>query len=92
MWNKPSQLTSYPGLGFEILALGYGPLAAAVEDAVAKWMHSPAHRAVVLSQAPWGQSPWRALGCSLEAAGGAGARADASASWAAVCWFGRESG
>ena len=60
MWNKPRELTSYAGDGYEISAGGYGSNA----DAIEGWYKSNGHRVVMLSEGSWSAIKG-ALGCSV---------------------------
>ena len=51
MWSKPSELTSYPGSGFEISA--WYSLSMTPEVALDSWKGSPAHNAVMTTQGMW---------------------------------------
>ena len=63
MWEAPQRLgTSYPGLGFEISASGYG----SIEAALAGWQGSSGHNAVLLNQGSWVSWPWSAIGLGVE--------------------------
>ena len=61
MWDKPRELTPYPGNGYETAASG----AANPADALAIWQQSPPHNDVLLSQDIWSDHPWGALGAGL---------------------------
>ena len=74
MWDKPKELTVYPGNGYEVSAAGGG---LTPQSAVDLWMNSPGHRAVLLSEGAWANPPWKALGADIK--GGF-----------AAAWFGRE--
>jgi uncharacterized protein YkwD len=73
MWDKPGELTAYPGNGFEVSAAGGG---LTPQGAVDLWMNSAGHRAVLLSEGAWADPPWMALGADIQ--GGF-----------AAAWFGR---
>ena len=51
MWSKPSELTSYPGSGFEISSR-YS-LSMTPDVALDSWKGSPAHNAVMTTQGMW---------------------------------------
>jgi uncharacterized protein YkwD len=75
MWNKPIELTSYRGIGFEIAYMhsaGIRP-----EMAVKAWRASQVHREVLLNRARWADNVWRAMGVGV------------SGNYAVV-WFGQE--
>jgi uncharacterized protein YkwD len=75
MWNKPRELTAYPGDGYENAATGSGPLTPAA--ALALWKGSKAHNDVILNRGIWAERPWRALGAGVHEG-------------YAVLWFGRD--
>ncbi len=74
MWDKPSELTDYPGKGYEISYMGYGRDMAA--DALEGWQSSHGHHRVIINQPPW-TTPWNAIGIGIYKN-------------FAVVWFGRE--
>jgi hypothetical protein len=76
MWNKPRELTSYRGNGFEIAHGAWGANVTP-RGAVQSWMGSPSHRDVMLNAGMWGQR-WGAIGVGIS---------DNNA----VAWFGKES-
>lgn len=60
MWNKPRELTSYKGNGFEIAASGMET----AEDALAGWKSSPSHHAVIINSGTW-KKAWQAIGIGM---------------------------
>ncbi|MBA2662893.1 MAG: hypothetical protein H0U74_11395 [Bradymonadaceae bacterium] len=58
MWNKPAELTNYPGYGYEISGGGYR----SVTELVAGWEGSPGHNDVILNRNKWQDRQWRAVG------------------------------
>lgn len=75
MWDKPSELTSYPGNGYENAAGGGGELTP--QEALDLWKSSPGHNAVILNQGNWSDNAWGALGAGMYEG-------------YAVLWFGEE--
>ncbi len=75
MWDKPRELTDYPGNGFENAAGGGGSLGPL--EALELWKGSPGHNAVMLNEGTWADNTWRAVGAGVY--GGY-----------AVLWFGEE--
>ncbi len=75
MWDKPRELTDYPGNGYENAAGGGGSLSPA--EALELWKNSPGHNAVMLNEDSWTNLTWNAVGVGI--AGGY-----------AVLWFGEE--
>lgn len=63
MWDKPGELTVYPGNGYEVSAAGGG---LTPQSAVDLWLGSPGHRAVLLSEGAWADPPWLALGADIQ--------------------------
>jgi len=61
MWDKPRELTTYPGNGYENAYRGSSDPAAAL----AGWMGSPGHNDVILNRGTWSSQPWRALGADV---------------------------
>lgn len=76
MWDKPRELTDYPGNGYENAAGGGGSLGPAA--ALDLWKGSPGHNAVMLNEGTWANLTWNAVGVGIS--GGY-----------AVLWFGEES-
>ena len=77
MWNKPKELTSYPGNGYEI-AYGSWGASADPQGALDGWKSSSGHNAVIVNSGSWSDDRWQALGIGM------------SESYA-VAWFGKES-
>jgi len=61
MWDKPTELTSYPGNGYENASRGAQSPAAALD----LWKASPGHNDVILSQGIWSDYPWGAIGAGF---------------------------
>ncbi len=61
MWNKPGQITSYPGIGYENSAAG----ASTAASALAGWQTSSGHNQVILNQGGWASRTWRAVGADV---------------------------
>ncbi|MCH2193236.1 CAP domain-containing protein [Kordia sp.] len=65
MWNKPRELTSYQGHGFEI---AYGSTSKRymvnAEDTLEGWKKSSAHNKVILNIGKWKNS-WNAIGVGM---------------------------
>ena len=74
MWKKPSELTSYPGNGYEISHKHSARATPA--GALASWKSSPGHDNVILGRGIWDE-PWLAVGVAVHGN-------------YAVAWFGRE--
>lgn len=80
MWNKPSELTSYKGYGFEI-ACGSNDCCSnfvmSPEYALQSWKGSPGHNAVIINSGSWEEYQWQAIGIGIYKG-------------FAVAWFGKE--
>ncbi len=76
MWDKPRELTAYPGNGYENAAGGGGALGPA--EALELWKGSAGHNAVMLNEGTWANLTWNAVGVGIS-------------DGYAVLWFGEES-
>lgn len=74
MWDKPRELTDYPGNGYEVAAGGTAPMT--IPGAVRLWDGSPPHRDVIVNGGAWTR-PWGAMGAAIRGRH-------------AVAWFGHE--
>jgi hypothetical protein len=66
MWDKPRELTTYTGNGFEISKGAWystGYLGAA--DSLAGWQESPDHNAVMINKGVWKNTVWKAMGTGI---------------------------
>ena len=61
MWNKPKEMTVYPGNGYENASAGYG----SPQEALEGWKSSPAHNEVILNKGIWKDLPWGAIGAGV---------------------------
>jgi Cysteine-rich secretory protein family len=61
MWDKPRQLTDYPGNGYENAFMGSNDPGAALSA----WMRSSGHNEVILNRGIWADHPWNALGADI---------------------------
>ena len=69
MWDKPQQLTRYPGQGFEI-AFGAdeqtrSDFSATAEVALQGWKSSRLHHDVILNRELWEDVEWQAMGVAI---------------------------
>ena len=64
MWNKPKELTSYLGSGYEI-AFGSSNAKITAEDALNGWKNSSGHNAVIINQGIWANNIWKAIGIGI---------------------------
>ena len=79
MWDKPRELTSYMGNGFEI-ATGYlsnPEYKMTAEKALQSWKGSSGHNNVIINRDKWNDSEWNAIGIGIYKG-------------FAVVWFGEE--
>ncbi len=63
MWQKPKELTVYPGNGYENAAGGGDSITP--QQAVDLWKGSSAHKDVMLNEGIWEDYPWGAVGAGL---------------------------
>lgn len=79
MWNKPRELTTYKGNGYEI-ACGWNNSSSnfvmTPEYALKSWQGSSAHNAVIINDGVW-KTEWKAIGVGIYKG-------------LAVTWFGHE--
>ena len=65
MWEKPRELTSYKGYGYEIAHGGGGTYLATPESALNGWKNSSGHNAVIINQGIWADRAWNAIGLGI---------------------------
>jgi hypothetical protein len=75
MWDKPRELTSYPGNGYEIAAFRSDSMTA--NSALELWKESDAHLDLILNRGLWKDVKWKAIGGAIDKG-------------YAVLWFGEE--
>jgi hypothetical protein len=75
MWDKPRELTSYEGNGYEIAV--YRSDTMTVDAALELWKNSEAHLDVILNRGIWKDVKWNAIGGAINKG-------------YAVVWFGEE--
>ncbi len=63
MWNKPAELTTYTGYGYEIVA--YRSTGITAIEALELWQNSPAHNNMILSANEWENPGWKAIGSAM---------------------------
>lgn len=61
MWDKPRELTDYPGNGFENAFMGSNDPGVALRG----WMGSSGHNDVILNRGIWASHPWNAIGADI---------------------------
>lgn len=66
MWNKPREISNqvYLGDGFEI-AFGAQGHQATPESALAAWIDSPGHQAIIMESGDWQDKHWPAMGVAV---------------------------
>jgi len=62
MWDKPSELTSYSGRGYEISSAGTSSPNSALEN----WRGSAGHHEVILNEGIWADRQWNAMGAAIQ--------------------------
>ena len=65
MWEKPRQLTNYPGDGFEIAHGGRDGYISTPELALKGWKNSSGHNAVIINEGKWESKKWQAIGVGI---------------------------
>jgi len=68
MWNKPRELTSYKGDGYEIAYYNSRPPDDPLEyaeDILKSWQGSPAHHMVIINRGIWRNVTWKAMGIGI---------------------------
>lgn len=76
MWNKPREISSYQGTGYENAYMTTAKVTP--ENALSAWQQSTGHNEVILNLGIWENISWKAIGVALE-------------NNHAVLWFGEES-
>jgi hypothetical protein len=74
MWDKPRELTEYPGNGYEIAY--FFSAGATPAGAINGWKNSSGHNQVMINAGPWSKQ-WKAIGIGIQGK-------------YAVVWFGHE--
>jgi hypothetical protein len=79
MWNKPKEVSNYPGLGYEIAYWTNEPLNSAnfARKALSGWQRSVPHNVVMVNQGRWKTRHWNAMGVGVYKG-------------YAIVWFGEE--
>jgi len=65
MWDKPRELTSYGGHGYENYVGGSHGYTMVAEVALDAWKKSPGHNAVIANLGNWSDISWSAIGAAL---------------------------
>jgi len=65
MWDKPRELTKYPGDGYEIAFFStaiYPDAESFAQDAIFNWSKSKGHSDVIINRGTWRSVTWKAVG------------------------------
>lgn len=68
MWDKPRELTSYKGDGYEIAYFSnfdYASDDEFVEDALKSWKASKGHNEIIINAGKWLTAEWKAMGVAV---------------------------
>jgi len=65
MWNKPRELTGYPGIGYENAHRADEGQKASADSALNGLKNSSAHNAVMLNEGVWKDKQWNAVGVGI---------------------------
>lgn len=60
MWDKPKEIASYEGSGYEIAY--YSSKGATAEEGLAGWKLSPGHNPLIINDGTWSKAKWQAVG------------------------------
>ena len=64
MWDKPRELTTYKGDGFEI-SYGTSGYPVSAEGALSGWKSSSGHNSVIINEGIWKDMNWTAIGVGI---------------------------
>ncbi|NVO20809.1 MAG: CAP domain-containing protein [Bacteroidetes bacterium] len=65
MWNKPRELTTYQGDGFEIAyftTATFDTPEMLAREALKAWKGSPGHNEIIINSGKWADMDWKAMG------------------------------
>jgi hypothetical protein len=68
MWDKPRELTNYPGDGYEISfysTFRFDTDEATAKDILKGWKKSPGHNDVIINKNTWKNVEWNAMGVAV---------------------------
>jgi uncharacterized protein YkwD len=67
MWNKPGEVSNYPGFGYEIAYWTNEQLNSAnfAKKALSGWQRSVPHNIVMVNQGRWKSKNWKAMGVGV---------------------------
>lgn len=63
MWEKPKELTDYPGIGFEISH--YNSAGTTARSSLNGWQSSPGHDRLIRNAGQWSSEEWQAIGIGV---------------------------
>jgi uncharacterized protein YkwD len=63
MWNKPREIASYEGNGYEIAY--YSSLGANAKEGIDGWKVSPGHNPLLINTGTWSKVKWKAIGIGI---------------------------
>jgi uncharacterized protein YkwD len=75
MWDKPREIASYPGNGYEIAY--FSSAGANADEALAGWKLSAGHNPLIVNEGMWSKVKWQGIGIGIFGEYG-------------VVWFGEE--
>jgi len=69
MWDKPRELTSYKGDGYEIAFAStyrYSSKEEFIKDALEGWKSSNGHNDILINNGKWKTTIWKAMGIAIK--------------------------
>jgi len=63
MWDKPSELTSYLGKGYELVTTTSAETSG--HDAIQRWRNDPASSSLILNKGIWKDHDWKSIGIGI---------------------------
>jgi uncharacterized protein YkwD len=63
MWDKPREIASYPGNGYEIAY--YSSAGANADEALAGWKLSSGHNPLIVNEGMWSKVEWQGIGIGI---------------------------
>lgn len=64
MWDKPKELTGYPGNGYEC-AFGKWGASFSPQEVLESWKDSPGHHHIIINKKTWSDTEWKAMGVAI---------------------------
>lgn len=67
MWEKPSELTNYTDVGYEIAYFTTYPheLRNLAQASLKAWKKSKGHNDIIINRSKWTSSQWKAIGIGI---------------------------